>query len=169
MESYELDGQTYYFKNGKWLTSNYMTVPTSLLGRLNKMVLDNKTEKTVQELISLLDGAKLGYNIPLALNVSNDALKKATPKELKFLLPRVTSVYRKNNQAEKAIRVAQEYLNQYGTSVQSSVLFTSIAAAYCDLGEIEAARKTANKAMALDNGNCSAELISVFARIKRLE
>ncbi len=51
----------------------------------------------------------------------------------------------------------------------SPTLLTSIAAAYCDIGDVEEARRMANSARAMQGGNSSKELISVYARIKSLE
>lgn len=169
MDKYELDGETYYFNNGKWLTSNYMSAPTAVLGKLNKLLADDSSEKSVEDVIKILDGAKQSDNTHLALKMAQDALNKATPSDLRLLLPRITSLYRKNDQPEEAIRFAKEYIDQYEKKVCSPALFTSLAAAYCDLGRIEDARKYANRARALSGNSSSVELMSVYRRIKMLE
>lgn len=169
MDKYELDGETYYFNNGKWLTSNYMSVPTAVVGKLNKLLTVDTSKKSVHELIKLLDGAKQGENNQYALKIANGALEIANISEIRQLLPRVTSLYRKNNQAQKAIDVAIEYINRYGDKVESSALYTSMAAAYCDIDNLDLARKCVNRAMALSAGNSSAELNNVFMRLRILE
>lgn len=168
MDKYELDGETYYFNNGKWLTSNYMSVPTSIISRLNKQLTEDISLKPVRELIGILDGAKQGKNDQYALKIAKEALDRADISEIRQLLPRVTSLYRNNNQSQKAIDVATEYINKYDKKVMSSALYTSLAAAYCDINNLGLARKYANKAKALSAENSAPELISVFARLKRL-
>lgn len=53
--------------------------------------------------------------------------------------------------------------------VWSAALFTSIAAAYCDIDNYETARKFANLARSISGMESSPELISVYKRIKQSE
>lgn len=48
-------------------------------------------------------------------------------------------------------------------------LFTSIAAAYCDVVDYVTARQMANRARALSGGQSSVELINVYSRLKAVE
>lgn len=171
METYTLDGEKYYYKNGKWLNSSYMTVPTSLVSKLNKLLTADVdiTEKSIDELIEIIDGAKNGNNIQLALKAAECAIDKANETELRKLLPRTTSIFRQIGQSQKAIDTAERLIEKYGKAVWSPALFTSIAAAYCDLDQLETARKYANRARALSGANSSVELMSVYSRLKMLE
>ncbi len=171
MDSYELDGEKYYYKNGKWLTSNYMSVPTAIISRLNKLLVEKEdiSEKSVDELIEMLDGAKRSENTQLALKSAERAMEIASVSEIRTLLPRLTSLYRQIGRPQKAVDTAEEYLEKHKKNVWSPALFTSIAAAYCDLDQFDISRKYANKAKALTGNNSSPELISVYARLKNLE
>ena len=171
MDKYELDGEKYYYKNGKWLTSSYMSVPTAMISRLNKLLVEKEdiTEKTVEELIEILDGAKQSENTQLALRTAERAIDIANVSETRMLLPRLTSLYRQIGRPQKAVEIAEKYMELHKKDVWSPALFTSVAAAYCDLDQLELSRKYANRAKALLGNNSSPELISVYARLKKLE
>ncbi len=171
MDIYEFDGEKYYYRNGKWLDSHYMSVPTSIVSRLNQLLSEKEdiTEKSFNELIELLDGAKTNDNTQLALKTAERALEIADDTEIRLLLPRLTSLYRKMGAPQKALDIAEKYLNELNKEVWSPALFTSMAAAYCDLDQVDISRKYANRAKALSGNESSPELISVYARIKNLE
>lgn len=171
MEKYFLDGEEYIFKNGKWLTSSYMIPPLEVVSKLNKLVQNSGSidKMGMDELIQLIDKAREGENYQLAARALDRALSIAAEDELKIILPRLTSNYRKQGRIQEAIDVSEKYLSQYGKKVYSAALFTSIAGAYCDLGDIENARNSANRARALSGSQSSPELISVYARIKKEE
>ena len=42
MDTYMLDGEKYYYNNGKWLTSSFMSAPMAQVSRLNKMRLEKQ-------------------------------------------------------------------------------------------------------------------------------
>ena len=95
-----------------------------------------------------------------------NALEKANISEVRRILPRLTSLLRKRGQPEKAIEICETYTQLYNKPVYSSPLFTSIAAAYCDIGDYTTAKKFADRAFAFD-GKGSGELSSVYQRIKK--
>ena len=171
MESYEYNGEKYYFKKGKWLKSDYTVAPISVVTELNKLLMENENfeEKSVDEIIKLLDGAKMTSNTGFALKLAEEAMEKASLSEARALLPRITSLYRIKHRPEKAIEVGEHYIGIYEGKIWSPSLFTSLAAAYCDLNELEKARKYANRARAISGNNSSVELMSVYARLKKLE
>jgi hypothetical protein len=88
---------------------------------------------------------------------------------VRSILPRYTSILRKTEKPEEAIKVYEDFYGSFGGSISSSALHTSLAGAYCDIGDYFEARKQANKANAMSSGNESIELQSVYARIKRME
>lgn len=171
MESYEYNGEKYYFKKGKWLKSDYTVAPISVVNSLNKLLMENEDfeTKTVDEIIKLLDGAKMSGNTGFALKLAEESLEKATLSEARALLPRITSLYRIKNRPERAVELGEHYIRVYESKISSPSLFTSLAAAYCDLNELEKARKYANRARAISGNNSSVELMSVYARLKKLE
>lgn len=171
MESFEYNGEKYYFKKGKWLKSDYTVAPISVVNSLNKLLMENEDfeTKTVDEIIKLLDGAKMSGNTGFALKLAEESLEKATISEARALLPRITSLYRIKNRPERAVELGEHYIRVYESKIWSPSLFTSLAAAYCDLNKLEEARKYANRARAISGNNSSIELMSVYSRLKKLE
>lgn len=81
----------------------------------------------------------------------------------------ITSGYRNMGQPRKAIDFALVYVDDM--SLRSVPLLTSLAAAYCDIGNLESARRYCNIAYALQGGGTGykTELSLVYARIKKME
>ena len=169
MEKYELDGQIYYYKNGKWLDSHFVTAPLDIVPKLNKLIVDNDEYKmmSADELMKIIDGSKGSGNLLLAGKALEDALDKANSTQVKAILPRLSSFLRKQGNPQKAIDLCKEYCDKYGRDVWSSALFTSIAAAYADLTDYETAKKFADRAFAYTGGKGSGELSSVYGRIHK--
>ena len=171
MESYEFNGEEYYFNKGKWLKSDYTVAPIGVINSLNMLLMEREEfeTKTVDEIIQMLDGAKMSGNTGFALKIAEESMEKATLSEARALLPRITSLYRIKNRPERAVEVGEHYIRIYESKIWSPSLFTSLAAAYCDLNELEKARKYANRARAISGNNSSIELMSVYSRLKKLE
>ncbi len=171
MESYEFNGEKYYFNKGKWLKSDYTVAPIGVINSLNMLLMEREEfkTKTVDEIIQMLDGAKMSGNTGFALKMAEESMEKATLSEARALLPRITSLYRIKNRPERAVEVGEHYIRIYESEIWSPSLFTSLAAAYCDLNELEKARKYANRARAISGNNSSIELMSVYSRLKKLE
>ena len=171
MESYEFNGEKYYFTKGKWLKSDYTVAPIGVINSLNMLLMEREEfeTKTVDEIIQMLDGAKMSGNTGFALKLAEESLEKATLSEARALLPRITSLYRIKNRPERAVELGEHYIRVYESKIWSASLFTSLAAAYCDLNKLEEARKYANRARAISGNNSSIELMSVYSRLKKLE
>ena len=178
MEKYEYNGETYYFNDGRWMTSKFVSAPAGILGSLNALRMKDVdlTKMSVSELIAMTDGARLGdSNIHLAMQAIFTALDKANMSELRVLLPRGTSNYRKLGQSRKAIEFAENAIEKYGKPAYSPVLFTSLAAAYADVAEndndaelLKKARYYADRANGMSGGKASVELKSVYARLRAM-
>ena len=168
MEEYILDGETYYYKNGKWLDENKCRAPLAVVSRLNALLIKKEDfeQYSMQELLEIIDKARSSDNVQLASQALEAALRIASVSEIKQLLPRLTSNYRRIGKPQSAIDVFKTYTDEYQKSVWSSALFTSVAAAYCDICDYETAKKCADRAMSISAGESSPELISVYKRIK---
>ena len=169
MDVYELDGQKFYYDKGKWLTSSYMIAPTEITSRLNMLLMEkvDLSDKSMEELLKILDRAKHGSNTQLAIKVAEKTLEIAeTVDEIRKLLPRITSLYRQVGTPQKAIDIAKEYTDLFNKRVWSQAFLTSIAAAYCDLEEYDIAKKFADIAR-VTYGNISPELMGLYERLKR--
>ena len=51
-----MDGELFYYKNGKWLDSHFVAVPTTIMHKLNKLVLDSDDfkMKSAEELLDII-------------------------------------------------------------------------------------------------------------------
>ena len=86
----------------------------------------------------------------------------------KVVFPIITSCYRALNQPQKAIDFWMENKKIFSTCL-SVPLLTSLAAAYCDVGDYVLAKKCADRAYAIQGGslNYQSELSLVYGRIKK--
>ena len=116
MEAYYLEDEKYYYKNGKWFTDTMMAAPKGLVSRLNKLLVKDVdfTTKSVGELLTIIDGARVAENNSLAAQALEAAIRKARPSDLRKLLPRLTSNYRKSGRSQTAIDLAESYIEEYG-------------------------------------------------------
>ena len=121
-----------------------------------------------REIIHLADGYKKSQSFTMAIKAYEKAIEKTGEvKEIKYILPRITSCYRKDNRPDDAIALYTKICSEYGYDILDSVLLTSVSAAYIDIGEYVKAKKCADRAYAMSQGNISDELKSVYARLKK--
>ena len=167
-EQIMFNGQKYTRVNGKWVDKNYMVV-THLQKTLDNLLAQQKPMEdfSVDELITEGDKYKEAGMIHLAIKYYETALETHTVEVHKFVLPKLTSCYRAQGQAKKAIELFEYAHSQYGERLISAPLCTSAAAAYCDVRDYEAAKKCADKAYAMSGGRASGELASVYGRIRK--
>lgn len=159
---------TYRRVNGKWVDKNGMVV-THLQKTLDNLFSkqQSKDNLTADELIAEGDRYKEAGTTHLAIQYYEAALKTKTISVHKAVLPRLTSCYRMQGQAIKAIEIYESARMTYGEKLMSSPLCTSVAAAYCDIRDYDSAKKCADKAFAMSGGNASGELNSVYRRIRK--
>lgn len=168
MTKLEFEGRTYINEGGKWVTENYMVAPDSVQRELNNKQFEvefNACKKS-GEYVDLGDRYKNAASEHLALRCYMKALERADADYTKFLLPRITSSLRKQGKAREAIDLCSELKKKYGSKIFGPVALTSIAAAYCDLGEYYNAKKCCKKAYTMSDGESSGELMGVYGRIK---
>lgn len=168
MDILEFEGKTYTRRNGKWVDSKGFIVCLSLQQDLNK-----KHAKTVdpsklslEDCVSEGDKFKNSSSIGLALRFYEEALGRADAVTMAYILPRMTSCYRKSGQPQKAIDVLTYASRTFGQQMVTPVLLTSVAAAYCDLGDYTRAKKCCDRASASPKGKASEELSLVYKKIK---
>ncbi len=141
MEKIELDGEIYYFVNNSFVDSSFCRVPDEIQRKLSQIhfkQFDYKSYKK-EELLSFLKALKESEQFSKAKEVAEYALETFKDDEgvVKTVLPIMTSVLRHLHQSSLAISVAQKYTDLY--KCDSSALWTSIASAYCDVGEFKEA------------------------------
>ena len=167
-EKLEYEGEQYTRRSGKWVDSRCTVVCENLQKELNKLFAETLDLKmlTVEKCIAEGDMFKASSSIGVALKYYEEAISRADRRTLIYILPRITSCYRKNGLAQKVIDVLVYASNKYGRDVVTPVLLTSAAAAYCDLRDYKRALKCCNRAYAQLNGRISGELSLVYKRIR---
>lgn len=152
-----------------WVDESYITVEGHLQKELNKLYAESLdlADLSADQLIEEGDHFKYSEDWTLAIKYYEEAIKKATKETIAYILPRITSCYRKKNMAYKAIELFSFAKEKFGSGMMSSALLTSAAAAFCDMQEYEKARKCAKRAYAMEKGKAPQELINVFSRIKK--
>ena len=162
------NGQTYRRIKGKWVDKDNMVV-THLQRTLDNLYVKQQSmdRMTVDELIAEGDKYKEAGTINLAIRYYEAAMKTDIDAEHKYVLARLTSCYRAQGRANKAIELFELANERFGEKALSSPLCTSVAAAYCDIRDYESAKKYADKAYALNGGKASGELTSVYGRIRK--
>ena len=159
---------TYKRVNGKWIDKNNMVV-THLQRTLDNLFAKQQPKEnlSVEGLIAEGDRYKGAGTTHLAIQYYEKAMETNTVDIYRYILPRLTSCYRIQGQAKKAIEVFELAKGKLGNRLLSSPLCTSIAAAYCDICDYETAKKYADKAYAIGGGKASGELASVYGRIRK--
>ena len=170
----EYNGKTYYRNNSKWVDKDSLAVPLYLQHILNTLYYqETDTEQmSYNEAKDEGDKYKQSETFFLAVKYYEQALKKAkTQRQISVLLPRITSCYRKNEQPRKVIELMSDMKLIYGEGIITEVLLTSVAAAYCDLGEPENAIRCcrwAYRVLKSNENDKSIELSKVFIRANKM-
>ncbi len=156
-----LDNHSYTFDGKRWYDSkSFQTPPAKLLPRLNaeltSILAKSDAEITdFDELISESQKARKLSQLTRALNLAEQALT-IRPND-SSAMTQLTSALRSLNRAEEALARTD------GIKHSNAALFTSRAAAYCDVEKWEEAKKELSKALAI---NGTPETFSVVQRIK---
>lgn len=168
MDKVIYEGKTYMRQGGKWIDSRYMVVYEGLQRELNKEFAKqiNPDTLSLEECLSQGDAFKNTGSGFLALKFYEQAAKTATRQTMAYILPRMTSCYRQTGQAQKAIDILAMATQKFGQGMVTPELLTSVAAAYCDLGDYVRAKKCCDRAYA-SGGKSSAELSLVYKRINK--
>ena len=168
MEKFEYKGNVYYFSNGKFFDEYFIELSQADKNEVSKFYYSQTDIKTLSEnkVCELIKSMKDSGSYFDAINTINFAIEKFDNTTLiKNILPVLTSCYRSIGKPLEAIAVAKKYVAICPCG--SSALFTSVAAAFCDVSDYEKAKKFANRAYAMSGpNNSSPELMSVYSRIK---
>lgn len=166
------EGEKYYINNGKVYDEHFLEVPLALSKEIVGdyfPTIDYKSlnEKEFVEFLKELKNAEL-YNHCI------DCIYYGISKFINFkdyymtVLPMITSCYRLMGQPQKAIEFWEENKSDI-TPFTSVAFFTSIGAAYCDVGDYKKAKYYADMAYAKQGGGkvYNEELILLYLRIKK--
>ena len=168
MDTLEYNGALYTRRNAKWVDSQNFVVYDGLQKILNHLYLKqlDASEYTVEELVAEGDRFKESTSYTSAIHFYEKALEGCDAVTYQYILPRITSCYRKNNMPRQVVDLFTETKKIFGASFITPVLLTSVAAAYCDLQEYENALKCCRWAYKTF-GEFSPNLANVWARIKK--
>lgn len=168
MQELIYQGKKYTRNRAKWTDSNHMTVHETLQAELNKKYAENLNFSALdtKTLVEEGDKCKEGETYDVAVAFYEEAVKSADEITLQYVLPRITSCYRRMNTPRKAVKLFTIAKEKYGEEFLTPVLLTSVAAAYCDLQEYENALRCCKWAYKRYNGEPPPELYNVFLRIK---
>ena len=170
MEKFEVDGEIFIYHNGKYFDEHFCALSHDMLIKVMKLRLEQSDYKNFNEneLLELIKNCKDNEIFGFAKSISEFGMKKYIDNNdfVKSVLPIFTSCCRKLNMPNDAIEKSKPYIKP---STYSTALNTSLAAAYCDVGDYLMAKKYADMAYAkLANlpYDMKREISNVYARIK---
>ena len=164
----EFEGQIYFLRKEHWTDYRGIVVPQYLQRELSSLYAKtlDLTALSVSQIIEYADNFKENQAYVLAIHYYEYAVNICEKDQISYVLPRITSCYRKIGKPQKVIDILSYSSNKFGKSVVSCMLLTSAAAAYCDMGDHENALKCCNRAYA-SGAKGNEELSLVYKRIKK--
>lgn len=170
MERFEVDGEIFIYHNGRYYDEHFCGLSHNILIKVMEARLENIDYKNFLEndLLELIKNCKENEMFGLAKSISEFGMNKYKNNDdfVKSVLPIFTSSCRKLNMPNDAIEKSKQYIKP---ATYSTALNTSLAAAYCDVGDYLMAKKYADMAYAkLANlpMDMKREISNVYARIK---
>ena len=172
MEKVVINNETYYINKGIVYDASFLQATKEqsrvvLKSYCSSIDYSNFDEAQLLAYLRKLKNAEL-YDRCLevvfwGLNTFSDSVSFYTAS-----FPIITSCYRAKGQPQQAIDFWMQNKKLFASCL-SVPLLTSLAAAYCDVGNYEMAKKCANRAYAIQGGslNYSTELSLVYRRIKK--
>lgn len=165
-----LNDEEYLLVKGKWLDSHFLEAPLNVAAQLTEQVLSDNTDNfSDEELEKFIMGFKDQGLTTQALHIANVLYGRydsaADMRKLRWLLPVETSLLRLAHTPQKAVDFYTAQIAKFGNEVNSPQVLTSVAAAYCDLGDYAKAKQLCDRAFSW--GGWSYELSAVYERIKR--
>ena len=169
MDTLVYKGETYKRYSAKWCDDRNLIVHEMLQKELNNehtKTLDI-SEWDIKSLIAEGDRYKISATYDLAIKFYEEACRKCSRIDMSYILPRISSCYRKAHQSSKAIALFSFAKRKFGANIMTEALLATAAAAYCDLGEYEKAKKCCDIAYMNHYGMVSNELRMVYKRIEK--
>ena len=166
-----LDDERYMLIKGKWYDSHFVEAPLNLVLRLTEQILNDNSvsdfsnEDLERFVMGFKDQGLAAQALRIADVLYDRYVSAADTHKLRWLMPVETSLLRMSGVSQKAIEFYTCQTEKFGNEVTSPQLLTSIAAAYCDVGDYVKAKRLCDKAYAWSGS--SYELSAVYERIKK--
>jgi len=163
------EGKKYIRRGEKWTDSSYIVVPETVQRKLYDAYSESIDISGLHynSLIEEADRFKESSSYDLAIKYYEEAIRKGSQSDIRYILPRITSCYRLSKQPQKAIALFSEIKRKYGAGFFSPALLTSAAAAYCDMNKYTEAKKCIDRAYAMSGGKSSPEMNAVYGRLRK--
>ncbi len=172
MKKIIFENETYYFNKGIVYDDSFLEVPKNISQKVLSSYYKSINYEIFEEaeLLEYLKQLKVSGFYDACLKAIDFGLNKYTAsfEFYRTVFPIITSCHRALNQSQKAIDFWMENKSIFASCL-SVPLLTSLAAAYCDVGNYDLAKKCANRAYAIQGGgkNYQTELSLVFQRIRK--
>ena len=172
MEKLIFENEEYYFNKGVVYDSSFLEVPLVVAQKVLKeyySAIDYK-EFVEDDYLNHVKHLKTSGFYAECLNVAQQGLEKFPLSKdfARVVFPIITSCYRALGQSQNAIDYWKQNRSKY-SECRSAVLLTSLAAAYCDVGDYESAKRCADRAYTMQGGGkgYQNELSLVYQRIDK--
>lgn len=172
MEKIIFENETYYINKGVVYDSSFLEVPMNVSKKVTDLYFQGIDYKSMEmdELIRHIKNLKTANKYEKCLEVIDYGQVKFAISQDYYItvFPIITSCYRALKEPQKAIDFWMENKKIF-SSCLSVPLLTSLAAAYCDVGNYDLAKYCADRAYAKQGGskNYQTELSLVYGRIKK--
>ena len=171
METILFKDKTYYLNGARIYDEYFLEIPRYEAEEILRYYYTQIDYRSLDEedILHLIIEVKDAELFNYCLTITLFALTKYYSFQFKkTVLPIITSCYRLSGSPQKAIDYWLENIDYYRDCVSAPVL-TSIAAAYCDIGDYANAKKYANAAYAFQGGKpeYENELTLVYRRIQK--
>lgn len=172
MEKIIYQGETFYYLNGRIYDGSFIEIPKIVSRPILNEYLKNVDYSGYgeNELLKYIKELKIAELYSTCQTAVSFGLNKFTDSVDYYstVFPIITSCYRALGQPQKAIDFWMENRSLFWCCL-STPLLTSLAAAYCDVGDYVSAKGCADRAYALQGGGkgYNTELSPVYGRIKK--
>ena len=174
MEKFEFEGNTYFYskKNRKFYDEHYIELSKNENDKVAEYYFSNiinVEDMTPEEILELARELRENWFAGSAIKLLEKYMADVRPglEFIKYAMSTLLSCYRKIGKSQKAIDIGEDYLHKGGQPTPA--FLTSLAAACCDEGYYDKAKKYADMAFAMQGGSkgYNTELSLVYARIRK--
>lgn len=168
----EIDGETYRFHNSRWVDQMYCVAEGPALNKIYDHLIRTANQypyDTVFEYARMMKDTEHYSHASKLIDYlieHRDQSSLGSNSTLLRLVPMKTSCLRALHKPKEAIEFFNEIIKKHDTLTYSSALYTSIAAAYCDIEDHNHALQYARIACGLNTQDKPFELLNLIKRLK---